>query len=180
MFSYRITKYNPQHRTSTGAYIRNEWTSISDIGHLFEREKITYKKYKRVEDAYIGAILRFMDFLQQKTLYVTALEKNSETLIENSRYSKIMNEIYTRMSIGIQVNCLEIDGAARLALREKLWCKLECENMFVHFGYDYYMFIGSAKPLTDTMISAIEKTGLFFEEFESPYHEDMTEEDIIN
>jgi len=179
MFSYRITKYNPQHRTSTGAYRKNEWTSIYDIGHLFEREKFTYKQYKQVEDAYVAVILFFMDFLKQKTLYVTALEKNSDSLIENSRYSKKMTDLHMKLSVGMQVNCEEIDGLVRLALRQDLWCKLESEKMYAHFGDDYYMFVGSAS-ISDLLIEKIEKLGLFVEEFESPYHEDMTEEDIIN
>lgn len=41
--------------------------------------------------------------------------------------------------------------------------------MYVHFGHDYYMFIGSSTscPLA---LKNIEKMGLFVEDFESPYH----------
>lgn len=41
--------------------------------------------------------------------------------------------------------------------------------MFVHFGYDYYMYIGSSKELPQDLRNKIENLGLFVENFESPY-----------
>ena len=35
MKEYRISKYDPQFRVN-GAYQKNEWTSISDIGKVFD------------------------------------------------------------------------------------------------------------------------------------------------
>ena len=56
----------------------------------------------------------------------------------------------------------------RFALRQIIWCKLLCDQMFVHFGDDYYMFIGSEKEL-ENEIEAIRNNGLFVEEMKSPY-----------
>ena len=47
--------------------------------------------------------------------------------------------------------------------------------MFVHFGYDYYMYIGSNKRFKG-IINTIANTGLFIEEFESPYDEEREDE----
>jgi hypothetical protein len=42
----------------------------------------------------------------------------------------------------------DIERICRLNLREALWCKLEDEGgQFVHFGWDYYMYIGGADLL---------------------------------
>ena len=58
---------------------------------------------------------------------------------------------------------------SRLILREKIWGKLVFEKqIFVHFGYDYYMYIGLEKESK----KALERTqalGLFTEKFKSPY-----------
>ena len=40
--------------------------------------------------------------------------------------------------------------------------------MYVHFGYDYYMYIGSEKPL-EKEIDSINRSGLFVENMVSPY-----------
>jgi hypothetical protein len=37
MIEYRVTKYDPAHRDSTGVYFRDEWTSVSDIGRELGR-----------------------------------------------------------------------------------------------------------------------------------------------
>jgi hypothetical protein len=51
MYNWRITKYNPAYRDNAGCYLKDEWTSISDIGNIYDREVITYETSKKVEDA---------------------------------------------------------------------------------------------------------------------------------
>ena len=40
--------------------------------------------------------------------------------------------------------------------------------MYIHFGYDYYMYIGSSNACDNVRIK-IQEEGLFVEEFKSPY-----------
>jgi hypothetical protein len=62
-----------------------------------------------------------------------------------------------------------LGDVCRLVLREILWCKLESENGFyIHFGYDYYMYIGGPAP-SENSIAYGRQQGLFVEEMESPY-----------
>jgi len=57
----------------------------------------------------------------------------------------------------------------RLVLREILWCKLESTNGFyIHFGYDYYMYVGSPVS-SQRAIDYGKQNGLYVEEMESPY-----------
>ncbi|WP_146118512.1 hypothetical protein [Blastopirellula marina] len=59
-----------------------------------------------------------------------------------------------------------VGKVARLALREVFWCKLLGEHGFyVHFGHDYYMYIGY--EFAPALPSRFEK--LFVEDFPSPY-----------
>ncbi len=68
-------------------------------------------------------------------------------------------------------NADKIIEIATKCLREELWCKIMSPyKLFVHFGYDYYMYIGSAKELSTEIILEIEKLGLFVELIDqSPY-----------
>jgi len=50
-----------------------------------------------------------------------------------------------------------------------LWCKLSNGNSFVHFGYDYYMYVGGIKELKAAELAIINKNGLFVEKMKSPY-----------
>ena len=63
------------------------------------------------------------------------------------------------------------DWHARMAqvLREELWCRLEGDRGFVHFGFDYYMYVGVASACPEAQRLAAQ-LGLFVEEMRSPYH----------
>ena len=41
MFSWRITKYNPAFRNSVGAYLKNDWIAVCDIGKTFDIKILT-------------------------------------------------------------------------------------------------------------------------------------------
>lgn len=178
MFSWRITKYNPAYRDEKNRYMNCEWTSISDIGRLFAGKKLSFSDYITVENSYIEAVLTFMISLAITSLTVKNLEKNYNSFKldkEPNSYSEEMIEFYNSIQDNAIITKREIQYLCRLVLREHLWCKLETNNtMFVHFGYDYYMYIGSNKRF-EGVINTIANTGLFVEEFESPYNEEGAE-----
>ncbi|MCQ6560079.1 hypothetical protein NNL21_15410 [Paenibacillus mendelii] len=83
-----------------------------------------------------------------------------------------MKNLYDRIEEGDGLNRTETAILTQLALKEELGCRIKGKSQFyVHFGYDYYMYIGSVKPC-DHAIHEIRKSGLFIEEYESPYQED--------
>lgn len=57
----------------------------------------------------------------------------------------------------------------RRVLREEFWCRLEADECFVHFGWDYYMYVGVSEACSKSRAFAA-ASGLFVEEFVSPYH----------
>ncbi|MCY1009969.1 hypothetical protein OV079_31290 [Nannocystis pusilla] len=70
---------------------------------------------------------------------------------------------------GVWLEKAAIREVARLALREVLWCRLEGPEFHVHFGYDFYMYVGGV-ALTGEPPAV---TGLFVEAIrESPYGDD--------
>ncbi len=172
MFSWRVTKYNPQFRNSKGHYLKDEWISSSDVGRRkYGGKEFTWEEYIDIENKYINAINLFMECLHVKRLQLYSLEKYNP-LGDTSYLSQSMidgfNDIYNYKILDQK----ESGDIARLVLRECLWCRLKSRKMYVHFGHDYYMFIGSEQECSE-VIKEIESTGLFFEPFQSPFEEEM-------
>jgi hypothetical protein len=154
IFEYRVTKYDPQFRTPSGAYARNEWTSISDIGRSFDGTPLTREEYQRVEDAYVETALGFLRESGVTALTMAYLENHAEHELQFGQ--------------GSVLNLAEINEVIRQVLREEFWCKLETSTAYLHFGYDYYMYLGVPLRWREAE-SLASKMGLFVENFRSPY-----------
>jgi len=165
MFYWRITKYNPKDRNSDGYYLKDEWTSYSDINKVYNHSLFTLEEYLKTEAAYINAIMLFADCLQVNHFRIVNLEKRM-LQGQESQYPIEIIALYASIKEGDLIKKETIPLIAQLILREDLWCKLESKQMSVHFGYDYYLYIGSKQPCGNT-IKEIEQSGLFVESIES-------------
>src|SRR2546428_506542 len=67
-----------------------------------------------------------------------------------------------------------IGGIIRRILREEFWCRLERSEGFIHFCWDYYMYVGVPHPCPTAEARAAE-LGLYVEEFASPIRESVRE-----
>ena len=54
-------------------------------------------------------------------------------------------------------------------LRKRCWCKLSADNFFIHFGYDYYMYIGC--NISENRMNEIASQNCLYSELikQSPY-----------
>ncbi len=156
LYSWRVTKYNPQKRNQMGSYLDDkEWTDFSEVGTLVSEEG-----YVRTETNYINAILTFMDEVDLNELILECLEVNSDEIISPTA---------TDFWAGKTVNRQEIKELAKLTLRNDIWCKLSYEQeFFVHFGYDFYMYIGTSKDCLHAR-KKVQENGLYVEDFVSPH-----------
>ncbi|OMD57163.1 hypothetical protein [Paenibacillus odorifer] len=169
-FLWRITKYNPANRINN-VYTKNEWTSISDVGNLYPSGDFLIENYLETESLYITAINLIMNENNLYTIQVVDLEKYNfdvEKAEFHSIYTDEMKSIYNSVKNGDYISVYELKLLSQLILREKIWCKFQSREMFVHFGFDYYMYIGSVKECNDSLIK-ISSSGLFVESFETPY-----------
>ena len=170
MFCWRVTKYNPKNRDHNGWYTKDEWTRYNDIGEIFEGQMLTEAEYVKIEDAYIQAVLLFVECLSIDGLTIVGLEC-IERRRKTTKIDRIIiknNKFYPKKALSIIVQSI---------LRNKFWCKLEYDDtMYVHFGWDYYMYVSSAKACKAT-IKKIEAMGLFVEKFRSPYFDEDEDED---
>jgi hypothetical protein len=167
MFEYRITKYNPLFRDSRGAYTKDDWTSVSDFSGDYETSK--FSEYLMVENAYLFAIESIAKLNKINGFYYSRIEKNrhlnSFPDISLSDSRKIIKTMKPMRKYPLP-NVLKV---SQLCLREQTWCMIYSrKEMFVHFGYDYYMYIGS-KANIQPLITSITDRGLFVEVMKSPY-----------
>lgn len=153
MFEYRVTKYNPDVRSEGRQY--SEWTSISDIGATFDGQVLTQSAYEEVEAAYISVATAFLREAEAGSISIRGLEDRKDNAVayaEGGRFAP-----------------MEARAIMAQVLREELWCRLEGDKGFVHFGYDYYMYVGVEKPCPEAQRLAAQ-LGLFVEEMRSPHH----------
>ncbi|HDT8158595.1 TPA: hypothetical protein RD691_002866, partial [Enterococcus faecalis] len=160
---------NCKFRDENGKYIINEWTSYSDIGKKFEGEIFTLGDYKLVELKYINTVLEIAKILDVNSFLLTQFEKSRDidTLTEDNEFLKKM---YNNLNKNKQIQIDNIPLVMKLLLREFVWGKLVNEQLVIHFGYDYYIYIGVNKENIEDVEQIIKRHGLFYEEKStSPY-----------
>lgn len=172
-FNYRVTKYNPDYRNKKGHYLfQDEWTCYSQVGTKCGSKVLTLDKYFEVENNYIQSIILFMKCNRITTFKISGGLEKKWNPIKDPNSTKEMIYLFASIKDKDILKINQIKDLCRLALRNYVWCKLEYdETMFVHFYFDYYMYIGS-KSECKKAVESIEESGLFVEEFESPYLEE--------
>lgn len=163
MISYRVTKYNPKLRDQFGRYLKEEWTSISDIGKIYNQQLFTTEEYLKVEHDYIEFVEKLMISYDIKHFEVKGLSKRKKAEFNSEKEYNLLKKIHE----GSKITVDKIEIVMKLILREKIWLKLVTRHIEVHFGYDYYMYVMCKKNLS---IEGIE-TNLFIENKQSPYTE---------
>jgi hypothetical protein len=175
MFYYRVTKYNPKYRNEKGHYLKDEWTDYGDVGTQIAGHTLSMVEYEQVENLYIQVVLLFMKQERISWLECLYIEKWTDDIM-SQHIPDGWKTLYNRIHMGSRVQIKEVPILLKLMLRNYLFCKLEhTDKMFVHFGYDYYMYVGVQTECNNT-VNEIFKSGLYVEDFVSPYLDD--EDDI--
>lgn len=157
MKEYRITKYNPTYRVEGLYYAVDEWTSISDVGKKFNGTELSYDEYLQTEKAYIECCVEIMEQAGIKSLSV----EQAEDYEDDIRFPA-------------SISCKDdIRQAISACLREQCWFKLTAAYFFIHFGYDYEMYVGSELPI-EVVEAVATKHGLYCELHQSPYNDDVS------
>ena len=151
----RVTKYDPKYRLN-GAYAHEEWTSVSDVGKAFDGHVLTMEAYEKVEQQHI----RFLCELAQKC--------GAFPLRVDAYDPTYRNEAWHE---GQKITADRLPAIVRSILREECWCRLNGSGFFIHFGYDYYMYVGCGLSM-ESVSALAAKHGLFCERFRSPYHDE--------
>jgi hypothetical protein len=152
---YRITKYDPALRDASGAYTGNDWSMFDQIGETSDGEPLTLSSYLAVEADHLVALASFVE--ESGTLRVVAED------VENRGGD-------FRVEEGAELSPIEAVEAVRQMLREEGWCRLvDADRFYVHVGWDYFVYVGTAKPCEQSVALAEERELFVDRDFPSPY-----------
>lgn len=170
---YEISKYNPQYyeyKDGTRFYRVNEWTSVSDIGSVFDGKELTAEEYIKTESAYVEAVrliskskgvYAFKWERVQRFFSAKELKSQTSSTPYAELYSDNLLSFYEKLDDYEQLQGSFLDMALRLMLRENIDGILTCpRKLKITVGYDYLMSISSSTSIL-TQRYDIEKLGLF-------------------
>lgn len=175
MKHFRVTKFDTAKRNPDGSYMdQQEWTCLSEIGKNCGGTVLTEAAYLATETRYVNAVLRFFAASGLPHLRVTNFSNRfaSEELPENAaHYPTIGHPALEELNFVEDqiVTEKEIALLVRQTLRGTVNCSLESDGFFfVHFGWDYYMYIGCAADCSRARAET-QADGMFVEDFVSPH-----------
>ena len=173
MYQWRVTKYDPRRRNRQGHFLGDDWTAVSDIGHQYDGRMLTRDEYLAVETTYVDAAMHFLRESGFDALTVIGLEADVSVSTADDPAGGVALDPGLTLREGQRVSGAEVERVIRLNLRSLIWCKLEVPGrFFIHFGDDYYMFIGSESP-SPASIAYARQIRLFVEPMTSPYQREM-------
>ena len=167
-YTWRISKYDPALRDSQGHYLAEDWTFFAQIGQFFNGRQLTYEDYVSVENAYVHSVLRFLKDAGLSSLRISELPVPNSVFSSDSELQdiRLQPELLENENL---VGLDQLEDVIRINLRELTWCKLqEAGRFYLHFGWDYYIYIGSTSP-SSRAISDTTQDGLYVEVKPSPY-----------
>jgi hypothetical protein len=159
-FEFRLSKYDPAKRDLTGAFRDQDWVSYSQIGSEIGGRVLRKGEYERVEDAYVETI---REMLTEAGLQQVGIERFR-------RFGKPARDIKAFRK-GQKVDLDTLSRLTRLTLQDRVEVGFSVpRKMYLHFGFDFLVYIGLARPTPAAKAFASEN-GLFLEEMASPYRE---------
>ena len=165
MKRYSITKYK------TNQSGKDEWMAISDIGKIYDGIELTSQEYKRVEDAYVKAILEIIKYLnitnvKIKDVYKCNIEREfKDSPIRRKLYNNSMIRIYKKVNENSIIEQEDLCNLVRLELREDIGGLLYVPyRLKIFIGYDFMMGVHSSKSL-EVIFDKIKKLGLNIYQF---------------
>ena len=152
---YRLTKYDPALRDSSGGYTGDDWTAFAEIGETFAGVPLTLATYLTVETNHLVALASFIDESGISVVVAEGVEDAQGVF---------------RVREGDELSPTRAIEAARQMLREEGWCRLvDRDRFYIHVGWDYYVYVGS-EIACEGSVELAEERGLFVDrEFPSPY-----------
>lgn len=152
-----IVKYNPRYYDEE-KYLRNEWTSIADVGLTFDDGILTMEDYIRVENNYISCIKEIVEATGCKKLMVGFIEGHYRLKIKKANNE--IRYVYPRSLLNLK----DIDDVLKKVIREEEWVVLinKSKGVMIDFGYDLYLHIRCNLEI-DKVRKIVKKNNLFFD-----------------
>ena len=167
MKKYSITKY-----VKTNNIAKEEWTSVCDIGKMFNGIGLSLEEYKKVEDAYVDSILEIVKYMKLESFKIKDVYRWKDLRQEvhnntkyQSLYSDSMLNIYENVTNNTIIKKGDLKNLIRLELREDIGGLLYVPyRLKIFIGYDYMMGVHSSVPL-EKVFKCINNLGLYMYQF---------------
>lgn len=172
MYRYRISKYNPQYRDEKGIYSKEEWTSYSDVGKIYNGKVFDKNDYLKTEMFYCNTVLYILKVNKVKEVVIEDLELNYsidelERMLQSKGFDLSVKEknLITLLANGNKIKVYDLHIYLKLILRECFWCRLiDYESSSaIEFGYDYYIYLYSKSILSDEVADVWRQNGIYIE-----------------
>ena len=168
-------------RFSAAAVLKEEcyqksdsWTSISDIGRIYNGYEFTYDDYLKTEQSYVRLLISIFEYLHAQKVKLIHLSVNEIVPPQGAYYSEVLKSWYSKVFNNMSLSLEDLQYVIPLILREKIWGVLyhKRTNTYVRFGYDYYVYVNSPKlfKLVDgrgiynpVFIEIVHQNGLYLE-----------------
>lgn len=169
MYNYRISKYNPICRNKEKVYLKNDWTSFTDIGKEFNDGKLQKKKYLMVENQYIEFFINLFASLRIKNIFVQGLEKYikyKDIELMMKEYDLLLSEkqkiIFDNIYEGCRYDINDLGNIIVLLMRDCMWCRILDENNMIEvdIGYELYFHINSKSKIA--FLESFEQQGMLY------------------
>ena len=169
MKNFRITKYNLKKRDKQDRYLVNDWTSISDLFKKYKYEDAV-KIYKDVEDKFIEVYTSIFSENKIEKMIINSLalylDDEDADYIEKRSFDLNLNDL-SWLTDKSEISGKQIEDVLKLLLRGLIWCKLDWEIVYLHYGDDYYTYIGGVE-ISDELINNAKKSNIYIEICDSP------------
>ena len=143
--------------------LQKYWTSISDIGKVYNNKIITYEDYKSVEKKYTDSVILISKHFNNSYFLLSNLFLYSDINDFKSTHNIEVLETFTNLKEETY-DIKFLEDVIKLNLREHINCEIVLDpssETIIRFGYDYYMYINSNINL-DSIFDRIRKeTGLY-------------------
>lgn len=166
---YRVSRYSPVDRDPSGRYLKDTWTSVSDIGRAYGGEIFTADTYRRVEAGMLEATVSFYRDAGSPLLLTCEVEPGppGQNALDGWRLDPPSERERVRSEE-------QLTAVVRACLRELFWCRLESSPhqsepppVMIFTGYDFYLYWSGAMPGAETC-AILEREGLFLELIDRP------------
>lgn len=125
----------------------NSWTSIGDIGRIYNGRKFTYEDYYQTEQAYVKLLVAIFQYLHARKIKLIQLEVY-EDLPPKTTYDKSgeLRKWHKKVKNDMSLSLEDLHYIVPLILRENMWGTLyhKRSRTYIHFGYDYYVYVNSS------------------------------------
>ena len=125
----------------------DSWTSIVDIGREYHGKVLTYKEYKKTEQSYVTFLVDLFKYVHAHKVKIIQCSNCKVPVCATYDRKGMLNTWCEKIVDNMSLSLDELQYVVPLILRENISGVLyhKRTKTYIHFGYDYYVYVNSPK-----------------------------------